>query len=162
MQNQELTFTAPEYLLHPTARKRAYIVAAVSIVLAVYSFIRIDILTGILFCIIALAVIFFAGRPPQELRVKIDEKGIRINDILYPYSRLDSFWFTVDHGHHEVQEDGQLELHIETTSLLNRRLTIHLTHQNLVAVRTLLRQHLREDLSREETFVEKLARKLKI
>ncbi|MFA6397619.1 MAG: hypothetical protein WDK96_02100 [Candidatus Paceibacterota bacterium] len=38
------------------------------------------------------ALAFFGSKPPEIITIKIDRKGIKIQDLLYSYKNIKSFW----------------------------------------------------------------------
>lgn len=61
---------------------------------------------NVIFAIFILVAVFslalFVNRPPENIRVVVDERGITRDRILYPYSTLESFWIDVDHSHPKI------------------------------------------------------------
>src|SRR3989338_565674 len=59
------------------------------------------ILGNIIFAILVLTAVFalaiFINRPPENVRVTVDETGITRGRVRYPYESLKSFWLDEDH-----------------------------------------------------------------
>ncbi len=84
--------------------------------------------------ILGLMALVFALRfhaRPQEMRVLLGEHGVQINDEVYYYKNLVSFWIDYEPG-------GAKELSLEVKKWYLPYLKIPLMDQNPVSVRTLL------------------------
>ena len=61
---------------------------------------------NIIFAILILTAVFamalFVNRPPEEVHVVVDEKGITRGNVRYPYSSLKSFWLDETHPHPKI------------------------------------------------------------
>ena len=57
-----------------------------------------DLLFAIVIVVGAIALVLHALRHPNEIQVEIQEQGVLINNTLYPYQTLESFWI---HEHRE-------------------------------------------------------------
>jgi hypothetical protein len=55
-----------------------------------------NVLFGIILLLFAITAGLMANKKPELLQVEITRKGVKINDLLFPYSTLESFW--VDDG----------------------------------------------------------------
>jgi hypothetical protein len=75
--------------------------------------------------------------------------------MVYSFKTIKIFW--LDYRPPEIKT-----LNFITTAYINNQITIQLGDQDPVAVKLLLKQYLPEDLNREESLTEMLARKLKI
>lgn len=77
-------------------------VGIVAVALAIAAIIFKNIILGILILVGAFALTIFAKRPPNHVRVVLDERGIVRNKVFYPYSTLESFWIDVEHPHKKI------------------------------------------------------------
>lgn len=77
-------------------------VGIIAISVAAASVIFGNIIFGILVLISAFALSLFANRPPNTLRIIVDEKGITRGKIRYPYSTLESYWIDTEHSHKKI------------------------------------------------------------
>ena len=87
-----ITWTAPEYMHTHKSADWYWIVGIISVTLAVISILLGDILFGIFILVGAFTLSLYASRPPKLVEVKVSDKGVQIDAILYPYSTLESFW----------------------------------------------------------------------
>ena len=77
-------------------------VGVISVSVSVAAIIFGNIILGILVLIGAFALSLFANRPPSNLRIVVDEKGIIKGRVRYPYSTLESFWIDIEHPHKKI------------------------------------------------------------
>ena len=77
-------------------------VGIISIAVAVTSVIFGNIIFGVLVLIGAFALSLFANRPPNNVHIVVNEKGVTKDKIHYPYSILESFWIDTDHPHQKI------------------------------------------------------------
>ena len=74
-------------------------VGIISVTCAVLAFIFSNIVFGIFIIIAALTLVIHAAKAPRNLHYEINDHGVVIDNILYPFLNLDSFW--IDTLHHE-------------------------------------------------------------
>lgn len=151
---KELSWTAPEFIHYPKSRVWYITIVVVGLVFVVFFLFQKDLLTAALFILLTILVLYFSRQRPREIAVKIDARGLKLNDLQIRYDNLKSFWIVYDPPAVKI-------LNFETTAYLNRYLTIQLADQDPVAARDLLLEHLPEDLDKEEQISDKIARKLK-
>ena len=104
------------------------------------------------------AAIIFMGhtRAPLMLNVAITEQGVAINNRLYRYPDLKSFWI--------IDEPPAVKnLYLEFQSRVRPPLSFHLDIQDCAQIRQTLAQFLAEDgEKREESLTDVLSRLLKL
>lgn len=94
-------------------------------------------------------IILYGARLPEMLEVKLTERGIRLNNLLYPYDKLRSFWLTAEHG-----EERGPKLLVEGEHFFLPHLVIPLADDiKPSAVRAYLAAHLPET-RREESLAD--------
>lgn len=127
----------------------------VMIAVAVLAFISLlfkNFLLAVLVLVGGFAVLLHGARLPETLKIKLTAKGLKINDHLYPYDRLQSFWLTDDHG-----EDRRPKLIVEADRFFLPHLVILLPEApREEAIREYLLQYLPE-VRREESFADILS-----
>jgi len=89
-----------------------------------------NILFGIFVLLAGVTFIILGRTKPGIARFKIDERGVIINNTLYPFSELDSFWI----------EDETL--YIKTDKTLSSHITLSLGDTNKEKVEEFLHEHL--------------------
>jgi len=157
MQNKtkhEISWIAPEFIEYQKNPKWYVSLLIVGVILLAYAIWQKDILTFITFLALIFAAYVFAHRKPKQVKVNLTGKGIGLNSEEYPYNSLKSFW--IIYNPPEVKT-----LHIETTQYLNKELVIQLQEVDPNDVRALLERYLPENFEKEESYTDKLMRKLK-
>ena len=56
-----------------------------------------QIITGIFIVVAATALVIHASHPPEEIYYEINDRGLVVGDILYPFLSLESFYIPHDH-----------------------------------------------------------------
>lgn len=74
----------------------------VAFAIAITSVILGNIIFGILVLTAAFSLALFINRPPEDVHVVIDEKGVVRGNIRYPYSALKAFDIDEDHPHRKI------------------------------------------------------------
>ena len=77
-------------------------VGIISLSVAIASVIFGNIIFGILVIVSVFALALFINRPPENIHIVVDERGITRGKIHYPYSTLESYWVDLDHPHHKI------------------------------------------------------------
>src|SRR3989344_8453929 len=98
----KIEWDAHEYEHKERSSDWFWAVGIVSVSLAVAAIILGNIILGILILISAFALSLFANRPPNILRIVVDEKGVTRGRVRYPYSALESFWIDTEHLHKKI------------------------------------------------------------
>lgn len=73
-------------------------VGIIAVTAAILAFIFGNVLFGILILVASFALCLFAARVPHEIHCEINDRGIVIDNVMYPFVSLDSFWIAWDHG----------------------------------------------------------------
>jgi len=76
-------------------------VGIITVALAITAIILNNVLFAIVIILGGFALSLYAARPPRIIDVVIDEIGVRIDTLFYPYRALESFW--VEEGHDKSQ-----------------------------------------------------------
>jgi len=106
--------------------------------------------------LIASGIILMFRRSRNEMKFKITEDGIFINQRFFPYTILDHFFIIYNPPHVKT-------LYFEPRSYLNPRIPVPLQDQNPVAIRETLLLYLKENLDREdEPFTDQIGKIFKL
>jgi len=143
---------------HIQQKRSAFWYLAFSIVfilLLAYAFFTHSIITFLTFFLIMIVVLIISTQPALEKTYKVTKTGIAVGSVHYPYKIIKKFWIT--YRPPEVKT-----LNFETTAYLNNRVIIQLGRQNPVELKLVLSQYLTEDIDKQESVTETLARTLKI
>lgn len=143
-----------EVFYHNPDLKAVWIVAGFLFGLALlFQFFQKNLITTVFLTLLGLTLILHAKRKPRPGRVEIDSSGIKINEQLYAYKQLKSFW--VDYQpNYEVRE-----LSLQLKKWYIPYLKIQIGSQNPVHLRTFLIQFIPE-VEHEETLADAIGRRL--
>ena len=67
-------------------------VGIITIALSITAIILHNVLFAFVIILSGFVLSLYAARPPKEIDVIINEKGIRVDSTFYPYPTLESFW----------------------------------------------------------------------
>ncbi len=119
-------------------------VGIVAVAVAVTAVILGNILFSILILIAAFCLVFFAFRRPQEVVIEINDRGVRVDSLLYPYSNLEAFW---------VENDEDPRLFLRARKFLMPLVVLSLDDVSPEAVHQVLSGILPEEEMREPFLV---------
>ena len=89
-----------EYTYHEKSSDWFWALGIVALSSAVTAIIFKNILFALLILIGAFAVALFAAKAPHLIHFEINRRGVAIDNVLYPFNTLESFWIDEDvHGH---------------------------------------------------------------
>ncbi len=109
-------------------------VGIVAVALAIAAIIFKNIILSILILVGAFALTIFAKRPPNSVRVVVDERGIVRGKVFYPYSTLESFWIDTEHTHKKIILRSEKMLMPLIVVPLNDEVNIDTLHENLSSI----------------------------
>ena len=73
-----------------------WVVGIITLALAAVCIIFGQIITGIFVVVAAVALVLHASHPPRHINCEINDRGIIVDSILYPFLSLESFWIPHD------------------------------------------------------------------
>ena len=109
-------------------------VGIVAVALCVAAIIFKNIIFGILILVGAFALTIFAKRPPKNVSVIVDERGIARGNVLYPYRTLHSFWIDTEHPHKKIILRSEKTLMPLIIVPLGEEVDVEELHENLSSV----------------------------
>ena len=71
-------------------------VGIITLTLAAVCFIFAQVILGILIIVAAAVLVLHASRPPRTIDCEINDRGIVLDSVLYPFVSLESFWVPHD------------------------------------------------------------------
>lgn len=151
-----LSWNFLEYPNHE--RQKSWYVYTVLVFLAflVYAVLTANFLFGLIIIMVTIILFINHNKEPRELAFTIMGTGIMIEDKFYYFKDIKKFWLLYEPP--EVKN-----IYFEFKSSLTPTLMIPLNNQNPLTVRQILKEHLLEDLAKEnESTAETLARYFKI
>jgi hypothetical protein len=99
MPSNKITWETLDEIKEEKSSDWFWIVAIVAIAIAVLAIFFDNILFALLILLAAFASFLLANAPARLITCEISRKGIRVADILYPYSSLESFWVIDEDGY---------------------------------------------------------------
>ena len=91
-----ISWKAPTHVYREKTSDWFWSVGIIALALAAVCFIFGQILTGIFVILATLALVLHASKPAKVVYHEINDRGIVVDDILYPFVSLDSFWIAHD------------------------------------------------------------------
>ena len=98
MENQKIIWQTPAHEHRIKGHDWFWGVGIIAFSIVGTSIILGDILFAIIIIISAIIIVLSANKEPKLTEVSIDSRGIRINDLHYPYSTLDGFCIDENFG----------------------------------------------------------------
>jgi hypothetical protein len=92
-----IQWTGPEHHYTPKTSEWYWAVAIIAFTASVLSFMFGNPIFGILIVVGTIALTLSAHHPPKEITIEINDRGVVINNTLYPFLHLESFWIDTDH-----------------------------------------------------------------
>lgn len=153
MENKILSWSAQEFKIHKknTEWYIGYLVFAFA--LLAYGWYSHNLLTLVTFAIIVVVVFYFSHQSPGVVKYELTSTGVMVGKTLIPYRSVKKFWI--------IYTSVNKSVNFETSAYLNNQVSLQLGKQDPLPVREFLKKYLSEDLDREESFTEVLARKIK-
>ncbi len=91
-----INWTAPEHIHIPKTPDWYWTVGIITLALSAVAFIFGSVITGIFIVVASIALVLHASRPANIITYEINDRGIKSNDVLYPFLTLESFWIPHD------------------------------------------------------------------
>ena len=131
-----LEWDAPEH--HHTEKNNDWYwsVGIITLTAAGLAFIFGNIIFGILIIVGVFALVVHAAKKPLSIHVEINDRGIVLDKVLYPFLTLESFWID---AHEEPRK-----ILIKSTKTFMPYLTIHIEGVDPEEVRDLLLNYIAE------------------
>ncbi len=150
-----LTWTANSHVQQKRSMLWYFFFILASIGLISYAVYTGSILTGVTFAIIMLVLLVISNPKPREVVYSITKTDVKVGNLSYPYKIIKKFWINYNPPHIKV-------VNLETSAYLNNRVIIQLGKQDPTIVKIMLSKYLHEDIDKEDSLIETLARRLKI
>lgn len=131
-----ITWQAPEYYYREKSADWYWAVGIISVSAAATAIILENVLFGLLLIIGAFSLMIYASRRPEIIDIEINEKGVRMGRVFYPFANLDSFWVEENHSYPKIL--------LRSKKVLVSHIIVHLENENPEDVREFLREHLPE------------------
>lgn len=147
---EKIEWQAPEYEFQKKNPEWFWALGIITLALFLATLLLHNFLLGLLVILAGFSLALYAGRRPNIVSFKIDVQGIHINDKMYPYENLKSFWL-------DYQPPYKKELIVESKKTFMPHLNMMLEETDPVKVRSYLLQFLKEEKI-EESLILTIAR----
>ncbi len=152
--NKTISWEAPEFRHYP--KNTGWYITLISVAVLIIAFFIIvesDIFAAVSLGLITILIILFSRQTPRQVPVELNSKGVRFNNLLYPYKQLKYFWVVTNERHRTIN--------FHTTAFLNNTLILELEDQDPDMVRDYLLQYLQEHSETQETPIQRIMHRFK-
>jgi hypothetical protein len=126
-------------------------VGIITVAAAATSIILGNVLFAVVLVLGGFTLSMFAQRKPKTLDIVVDETGVRVDNLFYPYRLLESFW---------IEDDGTPRLFLKSKKVIMPFLIFHISEEvDLQKLQDMLILQLPEEYH-SETALEKLFERL--
>ncbi len=98
----KISWKAHEYLHQEKTTDWYWIVAIVTISIALISIILNNIIFAILIIVASFTLTLFSSIKPKLIDIEVGPMGVTLNNIRYPYNNLESFWIETRDRHPRI------------------------------------------------------------
>ena len=91
-----ISWNAPAHIHTEKKPDWYWTVGIITLALAVVAVLFDQIITGIFIVVAATTLVLLSSKPPRILACEINDRGIMVDDTLYPFLSLESFWIPHD------------------------------------------------------------------
>lgn len=151
-ENPHISWEAPSFYYNPQKRYLSLTIIALLVGAIALLVFRYDTLTSIFMIVASLVLILYGKQKPIASKIKIDQSGILVDDRMYYYKDLKSFWIDYNPG-------GPREFSIESMKWYMPYIKVLLNEQNPIEVRSLVINFLPEQ-EHENSLADHIGRKL--
>jgi hypothetical protein len=153
MPKNHLKWTAPEFEHYQKSKSWFAITGVIAGLLFLWALFTKNILFALLIGLSYFSITTYGLKKPREIRLAITPKGVKVNQVLYKFENLKSFWIFYDPP--EIKE-----LSLRSKKTIMPYIKIPLGEQNPVEVRKVLIKYLPER-KHKESVIDNLARQFK-
>ncbi len=148
-----LEWTAPEFEYYHKDKSWLAIVSLIAAGLFLWALLTKNIIFGLLIGLSYFTIIIYGLRKPAPVKLAITPRGVKINQTLYEFDNLKSFWIF-------YQPPQIREISLRSKKTIMPYIKVPLGEQNPVEVRKALLKYLPER-KHKESLIDNFARSLK-
>jgi hypothetical protein len=131
-----ITWDAPEYHHNPKSADWYWSLGIIAVSIAILCILLNNVLFAIFILLSAFTAALYAGREPELHTIELRPRGILVQDKMYTFKELDSFW---------VEEDEHPQkIILKSKKVFMPYIIIHISHISPDDVRIYLKKHLKE------------------
>ena len=139
--DSSISWQTPEYAHSHKSADWYWAVSIIAVSAAAAVTIFNNLLLAVLIVVGAVALMLFASRPPEIIDVIIDDTGVIVGKLRYPYANLESFWVNEEHR--------APKLLITSKKAFAPHIVLTLEETDPQAVRGFLQKHVTEEEQHE-------------
>jgi hypothetical protein len=122
MEPKKINWKAYEYEHKDNSVDWFWAVGVIAVASAIISIIYGNILFAIFILLGAFTLLMYAVRKPKEINFEINKRGVVVDNTLYPYSTIESFWIR------EKDNDNERKLVFQSEKILMPHIVIPLSN----------------------------------
>ena len=149
-----IEWDALEFMHHERGAMWYLIGGIIAALMVVYAVITQAWTMAIVIAMLAGVVYLYSHETPKVQRISISRLGIHVGRNNYHYSNIESFWV--------IFESDVQTLNLKLAGKMGNVEVIQLSEQDPIALREVLSQYILEEEGKEENFVDKVGRWMKI
>lgn len=148
----QISWEAPSFYYNPQKRYLSLVIVALLAGAVALIIFRYDTLTSVFLILSSLVLLLYSKQKPTISRITVGQSGILVDDIMYYYKDLKSFWIEYNPG-------GPKELSLESAKWYMPYVKVLLNDQNPIELRSLIVNFLPEK-EHENALVDHIGRRL--
>ena len=148
----DISWDAPSFYYNPQKRYLSLLIIALLVGAGALLIFKHDTLTSIFLILSSLVLVLYGSQKPTISNIIVNQKGVSVDDMVYPYKDLKSFWIEYNPG-------GPKELSLESSRWYIPYIKVLLGNQNPVELRSLMINFLPEQ-EHENSLVSYLGKKI--
>ncbi|MBI4158240.1 MAG: hypothetical protein HY505_01275 [Candidatus Yanofskybacteria bacterium] len=148
----KISWEAPSFYYNPQKRYLSLVTMALMAGAVALLIFKYDTLTSIFLILASVVLLLYSKQRPTISKITVGQSGILVNDIMYYYKDLRSFWIDYNPG-------GPKELSLESAKWYMPYVKVLLNEQNPIEVRSLVINFLPEK-EHENSLIDHIGRRL--
>jgi len=156
----KLEWTAPEFIKYEKGKRWFILVGLIALSIIIIAVLLKNFLWVVITILIILVVYIYASKEPRKIKFSISGKGIQIDQRIYRFENLKSFWIFYESASPAGGPPEIKELSLRSKKMLMPYIKIPLDKQNPAEIRKFLLKFLPERKHRESA-IDELARRSK-
>ncbi len=149
-----LAWDADEYVHYEKSKTWYAIAGVLALALIGYAIISESYLEAVAIALLTGVVYLYSHELPSPQRIIVNKLGIAVGQRFYPFTTIKSFWL--------ILTPDVRTINLETTARFGQVVTILLGDTDPVLVRSVLGREVHEETGRDEGFLDRIARKLRL
>ena len=97
-----ISWNAPAHFYVEKKQDWYWVVGIITLAVAAVCILFGQIIPGIFVVVAAVALVLHSSHPPKNIHCEINDRGIIVDNILYPFLSLESFWIPHDEVPHKL------------------------------------------------------------